>query len=382
MESVVIVVWVLLLVLVVVTLFAGIKTVPQGQVWTVERFGAYTRLMQPGLNFVLPYVDRVGRRLNVQEQVVDIPEQSVITRDNATVLVDGIIYFRVMEPEKAAYQVANLAVALNTLAMTNIRSVIGEMELDATLSSRERINTTLLLTLDGATEPWGVKCSRVEIRKIEPPSNLIQAMNLQMTAERERRAVVARATGEREAQIQRAEGQKQALILGAEGRQQAAIRDAQARIQLAQAEAEATRLVSDAAARYGTAALQYFIADRYVAAFKAIAASPASRLVVVPMEASGLAGGIAQALQILKASGGPPDGMPPPPSPGLSPDPSPPPEPPPSPSALASPFDLPEVAAMVTAPMPASVPPVASTAGFPAASVLPSPWGRPGGGGR
>ena len=229
----VIVVWVVLMLLVVVTLFAGVKTVSQGQVWTVERFGAYTRLLQPGLNFVLPYVDRVGRKLNVQEQVVEIPEQSVITRDNATVAVDGIIYYRVMEPEKAAYQVTNLTLALTTLAMTNIRAVIGEMELDATLSSRERINTALLVILDGATMPWGVKVSRVEIRKIEPPENLIRAMNLQMTAERERRAAVARAEGERQAAILRAEGEKQALILSAEGRQQAANRDAEARVALA-----------------------------------------------------------------------------------------------------------------------------------------------------
>ena len=190
-----IVVWIFLLLLVVITLFAGVKTVSQGQVWTVERFGAYTRLLQPGLNFVLPYIDQVGRKLNVQEQVVDIPEQSVITKDNASVSVDGIIYYRVMEPEKAAYQVTNLTLALTTLAMTNIRAVIGEMELDATLSSRERINSALLTILDGATMPWGVKVSRVEIRKIEPPENLIRAMNLQMTAERERRAVVARADG-------------------------------------------------------------------------------------------------------------------------------------------------------------------------------------------
>jgi regulator of protease activity HflC (stomatin/prohibitin superfamily) len=237
MFETVVVVWVLVLILVVVTLFAGVKTVSQGQVWTVERFGAYTRMLQPGLNFVLPYVDQVGRRLNVQEQVVEIPEQSVITRDNATVLVDGIIYYRVMEPEKAAYQVTNLTLALTTLAMTNIRAVIGEMELDATLSSRERINTALLVILDGATEPWGVKVSRVEIRKIEPPENLIRAMNLQMTAERERRAAVARAEGERQAAILRAEGEKQALILSAEGRQQAALRDAEARVALAGAEA-------------------------------------------------------------------------------------------------------------------------------------------------
>jgi regulator of protease activity HflC (stomatin/prohibitin superfamily) len=311
MFDLVIVVWVFLLLVVVVTLFAGVKTVPQGSIWTVERFGAYTRMLQPGLNFVIPYVDSVGRKLNVQEQVVDIPEQSVITRDNATVSVDGIIYYRVMEPEKAAYQVANLTLALTTLAMTNIRAVIGEMELDATLSSRERINSSLLTILDGATMPWGVKVSRVEIRKIEPPENLIRAMNLQMTAERERRAVVARADGEREAAIKRAEGERQAAILSAEGRQQAAVRDAQARIALAQAEAEATRMVSEAAAQYGQAGLRYFIADRYVRAFQAMASAPNTRLVVVPMEATALAGGITQAMELLRGGDGPPGAIPP-----------------------------------------------------------------------
>lgn len=347
-----IVIWVLLLVLVVVTLYAGVKTVPQGEIWTVERFGAYLRMMQPGLNFVLPYVDRVGRRLNVQEQVVEIPEQSVITRDNATVAVDGIIYYRVMEPEKAAYQVANLTLALTTLAMTNIRAVIGEMELDATLSSRERINTALLEILDGATMPWGVKVSRVEIRKIEPPENLIRAMNLQMTAERERRAVVARADGEREAAIKRAEGEKQALILAAEGRQQAANRDAEARMALAHAEAEATRMVSDAASQHGQAALNYFIADRYVRAFQSMASAPNSRLVVVPMESAGMAGAIVQAMQLLRSDlppgplppGAVPPAMPPsppmPPSapiPPLPPIPPVPPMPPVSPGAASSP---------------------------------------------
>jgi regulator of protease activity HflC (stomatin/prohibitin superfamily) len=359
-----VIVWILILVLVVVTLIAGVKTVPQGQVWTVERFGAFTRLLQPGLNFVLPYVDRIGRQLIVQEQVVDIPEQSVITRDNATVAVDGIIYFRVMVPERAAYQVANLPRALTTLAMTNIRAVIGEMELDATLSSRERINTSLLVTLDGATEPWGVKVSRVEIRKIEPPANLVQAMNLQMTAERERRAVVARADGEREAAIKRAEGEKQALVLAAEGRQQAAVRDAQARIQLAQAEAEATRMVSEAAATYGPAALQYFIADRYVGAFRAIAASPASRLVVVPMEAAGFAGGIAQALQILRTSDGPWGG---------------PPAAPPPPAGLAS---APATLSAATIPSPAGPVPASPAPPSPAAAAVSSssPWGSQSGG--
>lgn len=298
------VVFVFLLLLIIITIFAGVKTVPQGQIWTVERFGAFTTTLSPGLNFVVPYMDRVGHKMNVQEQVVDIPEQSVITRDNASVAVDGIIYYRIMDPGKAAYQVTFLTVALTTLAMTNIRAVIGEMELDATLSSRERINSQLLTILDAATEPWGVKVSRVEIRKIEPPENLIRAMNLQMTAERERRAVVARADGEREAEIKKAEGEKQSLILRAEGRQLAAVRDAEARIALAEAEARATQLVSEAASKYGNAGLQYFIADRYVRAFQSLAAAPNSKLVVVPMEAAGLAGGIVQALQLFKASDG------------------------------------------------------------------------------
>jgi regulator of protease activity HflC (stomatin/prohibitin superfamily) len=296
------VVFVFLLLLIVITIFAGVKTVPQGQIWTVERFGRFTSTLSPGLNFVVPYVDRVGHRMNVQEQVVEIPEQSVITRDNATVAVDGIIYYRIMEPGKAAYQVTFLTVALTTLAMTNIRSVIGELELDATLSSRDRINSSLLVILDAATEPWGVKVSRVEIRKIEPPENLIRAMNLQMTAERERRAVVARADGEREAEIKKAEGEKQSLILRAEGRQLAAIRDAEARVALAEAEAKATELVSEAASKFGNAGLQYFIADRYVRAFQALAESSNSKLVVVPMESAGLAGGIVQAMQLYKES--------------------------------------------------------------------------------
>lgn len=297
-------VWVLVLVLVVAVIFAGAKTVPQGQVWTVERFGAFTRLLNPGLNFLVPFVDQVGRRLNVQEQVLDIPEQSVISRDNASVTVDGVIYYRVLEAEKAAYQITNLSQALSTLAMTNIRAVIGEMELDAALSSRERINTSLLVILDGATTSWGVKVSRVEIRRIEPPENLIRAMNMQMTAERERRATVMRAEGEREAAVKVAEGNKAGIMLAAEGREVAAQHDAAARERLAQAEATATRMVAAAMADGGEVALRYFIAERYVEAFQAMAASPNARLVVVPMEASALAGGITQALQLLQAGGG------------------------------------------------------------------------------
>jgi regulator of protease activity HflC (stomatin/prohibitin superfamily) len=298
------IVLVVLLLLAVITAWKGIKTIPQGEVWTVERFGAFTRLLQPGLNLIIPYIDNVGRRMNVQEVVLDIPEQSVITRDNATVAVDGIVYYRVMDPAKAAYQVQNLTGALEALAMTNIRSVIGEMDLDATLSGRERINVTLLNTLDGATDPWGVKVSRVEIRKVEPPENLVRAMNLQMTAERERRATVMKAEGDRAAAIQRAEGEKQALVLAAEGRQQAALRDAEARERLAEAEAKATQMVAEAAAGAGEAALRYFIADKYVKAFEALAANPSSKLVVVPMEASALAGGITQAMELLQGGRG------------------------------------------------------------------------------
>jgi regulator of protease activity HflC (stomatin/prohibitin superfamily) len=283
---------IILLVLAVVTAARGIRTVPQGEVWTVERFGAFTRLLPPGLNLIIPFIDAVGRKLNVQEVVLDIPEQSVITRDNASVAVDGIVYYRVMDPAKAAYAVQNLQQALTALAMTNIRAVIGEMDLDQTLSSRERINSSLLVILDGATDPWGMKVSRVELRKVEPPETLVRAMNLQMTAERERRATVMRA-----------EGDKAALILAAEGRREAAFRDAEARERIAQAEAAATKMVGEAAGGAGENALRYFIAEKYVKAFEAMAANPSSRLVVVPIESAGLAGGVVQALELLK---GPP----------------------------------------------------------------------------
>ena len=293
-----IIVFAVILVLALVTAAKGIRTVPQGEVWTVERFGRFIRLLQPGLNFVIPFIDAIGRRMNVQEVVLDIPEQVVITRDNASVTVDGIVYYRVMDPAKAAYQVQDLQGALTAISMTNIRSVIGEMDLDQTLSSRERINSTLLLTLDGATDPWGVKVNRVEIRKIEPPENLIRAMNLQMTAERERRATVVRA-----------EGAKAALVLEAEGRREAAFRDAEARERMGQAEAEATRMVAEVASGAGGDALRYFVAEKYVAAFQAMAANPSSRLVVVPMEATGLAGGVTAALELFRTvPGGPGSG--------------------------------------------------------------------------
>jgi regulator of protease activity HflC (stomatin/prohibitin superfamily) len=308
---------VVIVALAVITVAKGVRTVPQGEVWSVERFGAFTRLLQPGLNLIIPYVDGIGRKLNVQEVVLDIPEQSVITKDNASVAVDGIVYYRVMDPAKAAYAVQDLKQALVAMAMTNIRAVIGEMDLDQTLSSRDRINTSLLTILDGATEAWGAKVSRVEIRKIEPPENLIRAMNLQMTAERERRASVAKA-----------EGEKQALVLQAEGRRDSALRDAEAREALAQAEANATRMVAEAAAGAGADALRYFIAQQYVKAFEALAANPSSKLVVVPMESASLAGGITQAMELLRASPGGPAGTAPPTAPPTASPPAPPPAPP------------------------------------------------------
>jgi len=294
---------IVLIIVGIVTAAKGIRQVPQGEVWTVERFGAFTHLLNPGLNFIIPYIDSVGRRINVQEVVLDIPEQAVITRDNATVSVDGIVYYRVMDPAKAAYAVQDLTSALAALSMTNIRAVIGEMDLDGTLSGRERINSQLLSILDGATDPWGVKVSRVEIRKIEPPENLIRAMNLQMTAERERRATVAKAEGDREAEVKRAEGEKAAQVLEAEGRLEAARRDAEARERLAEAEANATRMVADAASGAGQDALRYFISDKYVQAFGKLAESPNQKLVLVPMESAALAGGVIQALELLR---GPP----------------------------------------------------------------------------
>ena len=289
-----------LAVVVVIGVVLGVRTVPQGQVWTVERFGAFTRLLNPGLNLMLPLVEQVGHKMNVQEIVLDIPEQAVITRDNAAVVVDGIMYYRVLDPVKAAYGAQNLVQALTSMAMTNIRSVIGAMDLDGALSGREEINAKLLTTLDHATAPWGVKVSRVELRKIEPPANLVVAMNMQMTAERERRATVARAMGEREAAVARAEGAKQATVLEAEARLEAAMKDAEARERLAEAEAKATYAVAQAAQGAGAEALRYFIAQKYVDAIHALAANPSGRTLVIPIETGALAGGITQAIEAMR----------------------------------------------------------------------------------
>lgn len=287
---------ILFLILVAVTLFAGVKTVPQGQQWTVERLGKYIRTLSPGLSVIIPYVDRIGQKLSLMETVLDIPSQEVITRDNATVTADGVVFFQVLDPVKAAYEVQDLLFALSSLAMTNVRSVIGAMDLDEVLSQRDQINRRLLSVVDQATLAWGIKATRIELRNIQPPQNLLDSMAKQMTAEREKRAEILAAEGAKQAAILRAEGAKQAAVLEAEGRMEAAKRDAEARERLAEAEAKATQMVSQSIADGNVAAINYFVAQKYVEAFAKFAESPNQKLVFMPMEASGVIaslGGIA-----------------------------------------------------------------------------------------
>ncbi|MFC3074418.1 SPFH domain-containing protein [Shinella pollutisoli] len=281
-----------LVVLVILILFAGIKTVPQGYQYTVERFGRYTRTLEPGLNLIVPFIDRIGAKMNVMEQVLDIPTQEVITRDNASVSADAVAFYQVLNPAQAAYQVAHLEHAIINLTMTNIRSVMGSMDLDELLSNRDRINDQLLRVVDEAAHPWGVKITRVEIKDIAPPKDLVDAMARQMKAEREKRAQVLEAEGSRNAQILRAEGAKQSAILEAEGLREAAFRDAEARERLAEAEAKATRMVSEAIASGDVQAINYFVAQKYTEAMAAIGKAPNSKIVLMPMEASSLVGSL------------------------------------------------------------------------------------------
>src|SRR5215468_4770377 len=290
--------------LAILTVFLGVKTVPQGYNWTVERFGRYTRMLRPGLNLVVPFIDRIGRRMNVMEQVLDVPEQEVITKDNASVRVDGIAFFQVFDAAKASYEIAQLDQAIVKLTMTNIRSVMGSMDLDQMLSHRDEINERLLRVVDAAVGPWGVKVNRIEIKDIVPPANLVQSMGRQMQAEREKRAVVLEAEGARQSAILKAEGQKQSQILEAEGRREAAFRDAEARERLAQAEAKATQMVSEAVARGDIAALNYFIAEKYLKAFTQLAQSPNQKVLMLPIEAVSVLGSLAGIGEIAKETFG------------------------------------------------------------------------------
>src|SRR6202030_1271553 len=295
--------------LAILTVFLGVKTVPQGYNWTVERFGRYTRMWKPGLNLVVPFVDRIGRRMNVMEQVIDVPEQEVITKDNASVTVDGIAFFQVFDAAKASYEIASLEPAIVKLTMTNIRSVMGAMDLDQMLSHRDEINERLLRVVDAAVSPWGIKVNRIEIKDIVPPADLIQSMGRQMKAEREERAEILTAEDQRQPAILRAEGAKQAQILEAGGRREAAFRDAEARERSAAAEAKATEVVSQAIANGEVAAINYFIANNYLRALTEIAHSPNQKVLMLPIEATTILGSLAGMAEIGKATcGGPPGG--------------------------------------------------------------------------
>ncbi len=290
----------LLAVLAVVVVFKGVVSVSQGSEYTVERFGRYTQTLRPGLHLILPFIDQVGRKMNMMEQVLNVPSQEVITRDNAMVKADGVIFFQVLDAAKAAYEIRNLEHAVTNLTMTNIRNVMGSMDLDELLSKRDEINAKLLSVVDDATTPWGIKVTRIEIMEITPPNDLVEAMARQMKAERVKRANILEAEGLKQAAILKADGEKQAAILEAEGRKEAAFRDAEARERLAQAEAAATDVLSAAVAKGERDALNYYVAQRYVEALQAIGSAENTKLVLMPLEAGGVIGSIAGVTEMLK----------------------------------------------------------------------------------
>ncbi len=299
MEGLIVIGLIVLVVIVIVS--AGVKIVPQSEEWTVERFGRYTTTLNPGLNIITPFIDRVANRINMRERVLDIPPQEVISSDNAMVTIDAVCFYQVMDAPKAAYQVDNVELAIKNITMTNIRTVLGSLELDGMLSKRDNINEKLMQIVDAATNPWGIKVTRIEIRDIRPPKDLVDAMANQMKAEREKRASILEAEGFRAAQILRAEGEKQGQILRAEAAKQEAYLEAEARERTAEAEANATRMVSVAIAEGNMNAINYFVAEKYVQALKEIGSSENSKMVFMPLEASGIIGSLGGMADMLKA---------------------------------------------------------------------------------
>jgi regulator of protease activity HflC (stomatin/prohibitin superfamily) len=297
---------IILVFFVILTVILGVKQVPQGMYYTVERFGRYRRTLTPGLGLVIPYIESVGHKIVMMERVLDVPTQEVITKDNASIRVDGVLFYQILDAARASYEVEDLETALLNLTMTNIRTVMGSMDLDQLLSHRDEINTRLLGVVDAAISPWGVKCTRVEIKDIVPPADLVQAMGRQMKAEREKRAAVLEAEGDRQAAILRAEGDKQSAILSAEGRREAAFRDAEGRERQAAAEATATRVVSEAIAGGDLAAVNYLVAEKYVGALRSFADGHNQKIIMLPLDTAGLIGTIGGIAEIARSVGNEP----------------------------------------------------------------------------